>query len=758
MALDDPGWPQETSNENGKMVIHQPQVDKWEDYLRLEARVAVVVTPAGQDDPVLGAIRISAETQTDHESRTVLIYNKNIIEARYPALDSVQSVEMTKLVESLMEPNPQLYALDRILASLEQTEMAVREVEVAVEPPLIFASEVPAVLVQFDGNPIFGPIEDVKLEFAVNTNWDIILDPGDSTYYLLKDSTWLRASAYDGPYISVTELPSSFSKIPETEDWAPVRSNIPGKKVGSDDLPAIFVTTSPAELIVTEGDPDLEQIPGTEIWWVIDTDSDLFLHGGDNNYYFLVSGRWFRAGVLEGPWANVSGDLPADFLAIPEDHPMAHVLVSVTGTSQADEAVLQSQVPQQASVNRDSVTLEVTYQGEPEFEPVETTEMYYAVNTPYTVILSGSSYYACHNAVWFISGSPNGPWVVCASVPSVIYTVPPSCPVHHVTYVYVYDSSPTVVVFGYTSGYHGVYVSHGCVVYGTGYYYHPYIYYGPYYPVYYPHHHHSYGVSAYYNPHTGTYARGAAVYGPHGGYGRGAAYNPHTGTYARGASAWGPYGGTTVAAAHNPYTGGRARTKQSYNSYSHWGESVVSRGDKWAHTAHYSDSRGTVVGYETSEGNKGLIVGGDEGRGVIKKSPDDDLYVGKDGEVYKRGDEGWSKYKDGEWSEPEKPDRGASIDENRADKSAGTTGRETRSGERDRPAKSQVEPPKNQTKRQGQQQWGVSKDSYRRQDLERSASARAQGDRRVSEMKVNRNRSTNTKARSGGRSRGGRRR
>ena len=754
-AQEDPGWPQEMSNDRGSMVVYQPQVDKWDDYLKLEARVAVVVYPTGWDQPVLGALRISAETQTDHESRTVLIYNKKIIEARYPSLDSTKSVQVTNLVKSLMEPTAQLYALDRILANLEQTEMVVRSTEVATAPPLIFASINPALLLQFDGNPIFGPIDSTELRFAVNTNWDLILDPKDSTYYLLNDSVWLRASAFDGPYILVKKLPASFSRIPETEQWATIRKSIPVKKLTSNEMPKIVVATKPSELIVTEGEPDLQQIPGTQIWWVTNTDSDLFLHGGDNNYYFLVSGRWFRAGTLQGPWASASGDLPEDFASIPADHPVSHVLVSVSGTTQADEAVLQAQIPQQATVNRDSVSLEVKYQGDPQFEPIESTDLYYAVNTPYTVVLSGSSYYSCHNAVWFVSGSAHGPWIVCSSVPNVIYTIPPSSPVHHVTYVYVYGSSHSTVVFGYTSGYHGIYVSSGCVVYGTGYYYSPYVYWGHHHPIYYPHHY-SYGVSAYYNPYRGTYVRGAAVYGPYGGYGRAAAYNPHTGTYARGASAWGPHGGTAVASAHNPYTGGRAATRQSSNAYSNWGQSVATRGDKWARTGHYSDSRGTVAGYKTSEGGRGLVVSGDQGKGVIRKGANDDLYVGKDGGMYKRGENGWSSYENGKWNDVEKGDRakGANnrIDENRksqAKERSTQAQRDLGQGKKTKPQR----PSSGQFKNKQRSKPS----SNRLGQLNRDAKSRAHGNKRVSQFKSQRSRGTATKKRSGGRSRGRRR-
>jgi len=72
--------------------------------------------------------------------------------------------------------------------------------------------------------------------------------------------------------------------------------------------------------------------------------------------------------------------------------------------------------------------------------------------------------------------------MVCKKVPDEIYTIPPSNPHYNVTYVKVYDSTPEVVYVGYTPGYTSSYVSHGCVVYGTGWYYRPYWYGSYFYP------------------------------------------------------------------------------------------------------------------------------------------------------------------------------------------------------------------------------------------------------------------------------------
>ena len=41
------------------------------------------------------------------------------------------------------------------------------------DPPAIFFSNAPAVLVNFDGEPIWSPIKENDLKFAVNTNWDL---------------------------------------------------------------------------------------------------------------------------------------------------------------------------------------------------------------------------------------------------------------------------------------------------------------------------------------------------------------------------------------------------------------------------------------------------------------------------------------------------------------------------------------------------------------------------------------------------------
>jgi hypothetical protein len=155
-------------------------------------------------------------------------------------------------------------------------------------------------------------------------------------------------------------------------------------------------------------------------------------------------------------------------MKIPPDHAKGHVLASIPGTMQAREAAVSNQIPQTAAVKRSDAHLTVKYDGDPRFQPVEGTNMQYAVNTSSEVLHAAGRYYAVDKGVWFVGDSSVGPWVVADVVPPEIYTIPPSCPLFHDRYVYVYGSTPDYVYSGYTPGYLGAYVSGGVVVFGTG--------------------------------------------------------------------------------------------------------------------------------------------------------------------------------------------------------------------------------------------------------------------------------------------------
>ena len=190
--------------------------------------------------------------------------------------------------------------------------------------------------------------------------------------------------------------------------------------------------------------------------------------------------------------------LPKAFKDIPPASPLGSVRVSVAGTPEAQDAMLDAFVPQTAAIQRSKAKTEVKYDGDPKFKAIEGTKVSYATNTQSQVLLIDKKYYACDNAVWYIADKATGPWAVADSVPSAeIKKIPPSEPVYNTTYVTVYESTPEVVYVGYTPGYVNSYGWYGAPVYGTGWYYPP--YWGS---VYYPYAY-TYGFTVGYTPYYG---------------------------------------------------------------------------------------------------------------------------------------------------------------------------------------------------------------------------------------------------------------
>jgi hypothetical protein len=379
--------------------------------------------------------------------------------------------------------------------------------------------------------------------------------------------------------------------------------------------------------------------------------------GKGGSLYYLVSGRWFSAPDFAGPWTFATPTLPPEFKKIPLEHARSRVLASVPGTTQAAEAILLAQIPQTAKVSKTVKAPEVTYQGgAPQFQPIEKTSAQRAVNTDKDILKVGDLYYMCFEGVWFVSKTPTGPWEVTAEVPKTIYEIPVSSPSHAVTYVTVQESTSDAVVFATALAFTGAMVAWGCVVWGSGYYYPPYVWRGGAYPIYYPHYP-SYGFGASYNPWTGAYSRGAVAYGPYGGAGVGQRYNPGTGTYSRGAAAYGPYGARGAAQAYNPRTGAYGATRQGSNVYGSWGTTGVQRGDQWASTSRYSNNvtGKTTRTTQTSEGGQAISRTGRGSSSTVARTGSGDVYAGRDGNVYRKDGDSWQKYDSGGWNSVQQP-------------------------------------------------------------------------------------------------------
>lgn len=678
----DPGWPRVFTGPAGEQVtVYQPQLLSWPKYLSMDFLIAMSILPNGQSKPYVGSVQTTVDTETDVQNRTVVLTNPQLKKMDFPGVNEAGLEQIRRTCAFLVRSGTKTISLDRVLPAAVKLDTETKGVPVKYDPPVVFYSEKPALLVLLDGEPVLSPIEGTGLMYAVNTNWDLFFEQATSSYYLRDDKSWLTTTDVTKAWQPAAKLPAGLSKLPADDNWKDVKAALPGVPMAAKDVPVVFTSTKPAELIVFSGRPQFSPISGTTgLMYVANTEADVFLHTKESKYYLLVSGRWFScADPSKGQWTSAAESLPAEFAKIPANSPKAYVLASVPGTEQAKEAVIMAQIPQTAAVKTSEAKVTVTYDGAPKFAPIEGTQMQYATNTPYQVIRVGDMYYCCFQGVWFVSTKAEGPWAVTGKVPAEIYTVPPSCPVYSVTNVTVVEdnSDDGEVVFALAAGLMlgMVIADNGCCVYGTGWYYPPYMHY----PVYYPWPP-SYGCGAHYDPVHGVYYGGARYYGPYGGAGWGASYNPHTGTYARGAAAYGPYRAGAVGAAYNPYTGGFARggavagpngsasfirgydpstgrggaAYSRSNPYASWGGSVVTHGNDWAKGGYYTSSAGSIVGGRTSEGTGGAAWDTKNGSGFAIRG-EDNTYAGHDGNVYRKTDNGWQKYDDGSWGNVQQP-------------------------------------------------------------------------------------------------------
>jgi hypothetical protein len=644
-------WPRRyIAADKSAVIVYEPQVADWADQKRLTLYAAMAYTPPGANMPLLGTIKAEADTRVSVNDRLVDFSSFRILESNFPQASKEQAAAAVAALKETMPLGERVLALDRVLAYVDTSRISPKNIDgVKADPPTIYYSSRPALLVNLDGDPVWSPISNNELRFAVNTNWDLFDHPPSKTLYLRHDKQWLQAPAIRGPWTVARTLPASFGRLPADDNWKDVREALPAAAQGASAAPTVFVSMVPAELIRATGTPQYEAVPGTKLLWVRNTESDVFRLGRTGPIYFLVAGRWFSAPDFSGPWTFATPMLPDDFQRIPLEHERSRVLASVPGTRQAAEAVLLAQVPQTARVAKKGVMApDVSYQGTPEFAGVSSTTVTRAVNTDKDVLRVGDRYYLCYDGVWFVSSSPEGPWEVTGSVPAEIYKIPISDPAHHVTYVTVENEDDEWVEFAADAAYLGMMTAWGCAVWGSGWYYPPYLWYGGLYPAYFPRFP-TYGYGAWYNPWTGSFGRAAAAYGPYGGAGVAARYNPRTGTYSRGALAYGPAGARGAASAFNPRTGAFGATRQGSNVYGSWGTTGVRRGDDWAATARVSNRATGATTRVTRTDQGGAVTRRGEGGGVVGTTGDT-VFAGRDGNVYRRQDGTWQKFDNGSWT------------------------------------------------------------------------------------------------------------
>jgi hypothetical protein len=467
-------WPRSfTTPEGYTITIFQPQAESLEGNL-LKSRAAFSVLEPGKSDPYYGAMWGESKLLTNRDNRTYTLESLDLSRVRLPEVADEAKLQAIQTAVEQEVPKWELNgSLEDLLAAVEQNKGEQRQSDqLGTAPPKIFYADKPSMLVVIDGAPKTIDDKELGVQRVANSP-NLIVKPSDGNFYLYGGGFWYQSSSATGPYTHIKKAPKSLSKAEkmiaeaEKED-----KNAEQPKLSAP--PEIVISTEPAEIIITEGNPEMATVEGTGLLYVKNTENELFMDVDAQQYYVLLSGRWYRSSSLQGSWTYVASDkLPTDFSLIPEGSEKDAVLANVAGTRAAVDAIMDAQVPQTAKVDRKNATANVVYDGQAQFETVENTQLQYAVNTSSSVIRDGNSYYTVENGVWFVSNSPNGPWQVATVRPQGIENTSPNSPVYNTKFVYIYDVTPEYIYMGYTPGYLGTYVYGPTIVYGTGFYYRP---------------------------------------------------------------------------------------------------------------------------------------------------------------------------------------------------------------------------------------------------------------------------------------------
>ncbi len=715
-------WPRYFTTNGYEFAVYHPQVAQWPGN-QIQGRFATAVRPTGTSNETYGVVYFTARTEIDKLSRLVTLENFQVTKLDFPTQRGMQKIYQT-IIQSELPAAARTIPLDHLEAVFAiSADVAKAKIQpVDNTPPRIIYTTTPSLLVLVDGAPILKPLLG-DYERAINTRSILLRNTNAFAqgYYLYAASNWYSAPSIEGPWtVNLTppgDINPALAAALATKQVDPAYPTAP--------LAApltVYVSTVPTELLQTTGQANMLSYENTDLLYVSNSDNAIFYYLDDGSYYVLISGRWFKGMSLYGPWTFVPpATLPAAFKAIPPGGPKANALVSIPGTPMAQEAVIANSIPQTATLKIAEAKLTVDYVGGPSFVAIPGTALFYAANSVTPVVrVNANSYYACQAGVWFTATSSLGPWAVATSVPAVIYTIPTTCPLHYVTYSYVYGYTPQVVYVGYTPGYLGTVVAPGgVVVYGTGYYYPPVVvgttyvsypptygygasmalgatvgfaigfaagassscWYEPHYGCYsYSYHYSSYSYlhcnvnSCNYYTHYGTAVSSSYTHG----------YNPYTGTSyaAHSSAAYNPYSGNYAAGSHgsayNPYTGAQAAGSKGVEGNASTGNYAAGK-----QGAGYNPSTGTYgAGQKATVGNAYTGNSASASRGVVGNTKtgnsvawnNGNVYTDKNGNVnkYNPSTSSYDKYGNSGWQSSTKPSSSTSdLDKQSWGQSAG---------------------------------------------------------------------------------------
>jgi hypothetical protein len=361
--LDREGWPRDMTFKKGVITIYQPQIESFEKNI-IEARAALAIKQKDKA-PVFGAMWFSSRAVTDLDTHLVL-FDEIVVESlKFPEGDEEQVESIRQGMTKKLDGISMTMSLERFTASIAHLEGQVADNEnFKNAPPVIYFETNPAVLVFIDGDPILREVENSEFKYVINTPFFLVQNPQDQLYYLKGGEWWYSSREIAQGWKSIDDPPQDVQKLSDQAFQGETR-DLDSLTIQMDHAPKLIISTEPAELIQTDGEPEFVPITGTDLLFLSNSESDIIMDINSQQYYILISGRWYSTKQLDaGNWKYIApDDLPQDFAKIPDSSDIADVRYSVPGTPEAKDAILENSIPQTAEVDRKKANVEVQYDG-----------------------------------------------------------------------------------------------------------------------------------------------------------------------------------------------------------------------------------------------------------------------------------------------------------------------------------------------------------------------------------------------------------
>ena len=275
-------WPKQITLEKYQITIYQPEIERFSSN-DLEARSAFHVYD-GTNLPTFGAMWFKARVHIDRRNNTVFYDEIEVMNVNFPDATPEDIKEFTALIKAVAPT----WSFNASLANLTSVVAYAREDHENTDrlnnkAPNIFYEKKPTTLIYIEGEPILQPVDQSELyEYVVNTPYFIIYSKSEDFYYVQAGNYWYRAKTVYDQWLEISSPPNAIQRLStRSSDFdAPTTTEKPSSLAAK---PQLFVVTEQSALIETQGEADIAPITDTRLFYITNSENDLFKFGVTND-------------------------------------------------------------------------------------------------------------------------------------------------------------------------------------------------------------------------------------------------------------------------------------------------------------------------------------------------------------------------------------------------------------------------------------------------------------------------------------------